>query len=277
MAKTSSLRIALYYVYIDIPASQLREQVEFHRNTCQERDVKGRIRISKEGINGVLSGELEALHQYEQLATEQLGLEEGCLNVKYCLLREDIPFQSQIFDELIVQKTASVICLFDAEPKKNTKNRRRRKLATRQGCENKKAMEGVEECTGVELDARLRLSRLQGEMMENTPAQHLNPDEWHQHLSCATNPLLLDCRNVYESRIGYFASEEAPTLLTNTRKYSDLPKLLVSNPDVREKQEIFMYCTVSPFRERLLYGALFSQSNNPHECRFKGGSTVRAR
>ncbi len=264
-------------MYIDIPASQLREQVEYHRDTCQERDVKGRIRISKEGINGVLSGELEALRQYEQLVTEQLGLEEVSLNVKYCLLREDIPFQSQIFDELIVKKTATVICLFDAEPKKNAKNRRRRKPAIRRRCENEKAMEGVEECIGVELDTRLHLSRLQGQMMENTPAQHLNPDEWHEHLSCATNPLLLDCRNVYESRIGYFASEEAPTLLTNTRKYSDLPKLLISNPDVREKQEIFMYCTVSPFPQRWLYGALSSQCDKPHECRLKGGSTVRAR
>ena len=276
MVKTSSLRIALYYVYIEIPASQIREQVIFHRRVCEERALNGRIRISTEGVNGVLSGEHEALHQYEQLVTDRLGLKEGGLNVKYCRLREDIAFQSQIFVELIVKKTDTVICLFDTEPKKNIKTRRRRKRAIRGRCENEKVTKVVEERIDVELEDRLHLSRIRDAMMDKAPAQHLNPEEWHEQLSGATNPLLLDCRNVYESRIGYFASEEAPTLLTNTRKYSDLPKLLASNPHVQEKQEIFMYCTVSSFRHGLLHDARSSR-NEPHERLFKGRSTVRAR
>jgi predicted sulfurtransferase len=80
-------------------------------------------------------------------------------------------------------------------------------------------------------------------MMELEPAQHLSADEWNDKLQKAENALLLDVRNVYESRVGHFSVSTVPTLLTNTRKYSDLPKLLATNPHMEEKEEIFMYCT----------------------------------
>jgi len=55
--------------------------------------------------------------------------------------------------------------------------------------------------------------------------------------------LLLDVRNVYEMKVGHFAHPSTPTLLTNTRKYSDLPQMLASNQEMQERDQIFMYCT----------------------------------
>ena len=43
--------------------------------------------------------------------------------------------------------------------------------------------------------------------------------------------------------MGHFAHPTTPTLLTNTRKYSDLPRLLASNQDMQQRDQIFMYCT----------------------------------
>jgi rhodanese-related sulfurtransferase len=84
--------------------------------------------------------------------------------------------------------------------------------------------------------------------MENPlqPAMHLSATEWNQKLDEVDSPdsaLLLDVRNVYESRVGFFQHPTTPTLLTNTRKYSDLPQLLASNPHLQHRQKIFMYCT----------------------------------
>jgi predicted sulfurtransferase len=261
METVSTLRIALYYVYVDLPDSRVQEQVEFHRTICEDENLTGRIRISAEGINGVLSGELEALRYYEQLATNKLGLEEGSLNVKYCMLRGDIPVKSQIFNDLMVKKTVSVISLFETEPRKKNKNRRRGKQEAGRRYENDT---GSKVLTDDYSAADFYLSMIREKMKEHSPAQRLNPKEWHEYLSDATDPLLLDCRNVYESRVGYFASENAPTLLTNTRKYSDLPKILANSPHVQEKQEIFMYCTVSPSGHVCLHDLGYNRSDIPH-------------
>ena len=59
----------------------------------------------------------------------------------------------------------------------------------------------------------------------------------------SSTALLLDVRNVYEMRVGHFVHPTTPTLLTNTRKYSDLPQLIASNKEIKEREQIFMYCT----------------------------------
>ena len=70
------------------------------------------------------------------------------------------------------------------------------------------------------------------------PAVHLSAEEWNEKLKASKEKeaLLLDVRNVYESRVGHFATSNVPTLLTNTRKYSDLPHLLATNPDMQDKK-----------------------------------------
>lgn len=325
----SNWRIALYYIYFDLATDEnVREQIDFHLHLCQQFHLKGRVRISKEGINGVLSGLHCSLTEYERLVTtnlEQLqlqqrqrhqsaisndnGIEDNVnvvhsdtsinLDVKYCLLREDLPIQPQLFDTCTVKETKAVISLFDDEPvlagstthnnsnNKHSKqsNRRRRRKEQKQQQKKSHQQQQLEEhtltlnpdsaaattTTALPSTAAIDLSKIKNEMMEYTPSRHLTAEEWNAKLQQAQNgsndyhhsskALLMDVRNVYESRVGRFSVPNVPTLLTNTRKYSDLPHLLATNPHVQEKEEIFMYCTGGVRCERvsMLVQALYPQ------------------
>lgn len=130
--------------------------------------------------------------------------------------------------------------------------------------------------------------------MQLSPSEHLTAEEWNEKLGRATeeNALLLDVRNVYESRVGHFSTQNVPTLLTNTRKYSDLPELLAENPNMKNKEQVFMYCTGGVRCERvsMLVQAMYPQtkvyqlkggiqtylrdSETEQKCLFKGKNFV---
>ena len=52
-------------------------------------------------------------------------------------------------------------------------------------------------------------------------------------------PILLDCRNFYESKIGYFRDAVTP----NLRKFSYFPNYVDKNKDLFEGREVITYCT----------------------------------
>lgn len=242
-------RIALYYFYCDL-SPNVESHVSFHRQLCESLNLKGRIRISHEGINGVLSGRKPNLERYETAVAQEVKQLLGDatdidLDVKYCILRDDIPIESQLFDTLLCKETKTVISLFDqdnGDGSRSTKsgrskqaNRRRRRK------EERRQQNAIVETPQVDF------SNLKKEMMNREPARHLSAEEWNEKLKSTekNKALLLDVRNVYESRVGHFSTSNVPTLLTNTRKYSDLPHLLASNQAMedKEKEAIFMYCT----------------------------------
>jgi predicted sulfurtransferase len=79
-------------------------------------------------------------------------------------------------------------------------------------------------------------------------ATHLSSREWNAKLDDVHDPekaILVDARNCYESRVGHFRHPTAPTLLTNTRKYSDLVRVLADDPRLRDdnRRKVFLYCT----------------------------------
>ncbi|WP_226658170.1 rhodanese-related sulfurtransferase [Pseudalkalibacillus hwajinpoensis] len=55
-------RVLLFYKYVQI--DQPEEYVEEHLTFCKEHNLKGRILIAEEGINGTLSGTVEETQQY---------------------------------------------------------------------------------------------------------------------------------------------------------------------------------------------------------------------
>ncbi|MCG7406881.1 rhodanese-related sulfurtransferase [Paenibacillus sp. ACRRX] len=57
-------QILLFYKYVPIPDAQLFASE--HLQYCKDLDVKGRILIANEGINGTLSGTIEQTTQYMQ-------------------------------------------------------------------------------------------------------------------------------------------------------------------------------------------------------------------
>jgi predicted sulfurtransferase len=136
------------------------------------------------------------------------------------------------------------------------------------------------------------------------PGVHLSPTEWNERLTALSlrqqqkieqpvlleddskndpnnnnhnnnqqqkrQPMIVDCRNVYESSVGYFHVPNVPTLLVNTRKYSELCNVLMSQQEhLQNASEIFLYCTggVRCERASLFLNAMLltSSSLSPEE------------
>ena len=73
---------------------------------------------------------------------------------------------------------------------------------------------------------------------------HLDAADFHAALSDgAIDLVVIDARNVYESRIGRFAAPGVETLCPNIRQFSDLPRWIESVlPQIAHKK-VLMYCT----------------------------------
>lgn len=277
-------RIALYYIYVKMSNDQVQKNIQFQLEICEKYRLFGRVRISTEGINGVLSGRYKYLKVYEKHLIDALNsqndidgmniVDEHSLDMKFCRLRTDLPVQSQLFDSLMVKKTANVINLFNEgdaqhlDKKKKSKSKSSRKsLARLEGSE-----QGHDEKNGNGL-SRSHLQELHTSVMkQKTPvlssSSHLDPDQWNRMLDEASpgSAVLLDVRNVYESKVGRFEHATTPTLLTNTRKYSDLISLLSPVNDKEgetqsrethkaliECDKILMYCTGGVRCERVSF------------------------
>lgn len=233
--KHDDYRIILFYCYIDISDCQGRI-VDFHNNAYQGQ-LGGRIRVAAEGLNGVLSGTIHDLQAYEGAlreilddSTTQASYE---LDVKYCLLRPDLAVCEQLFDQLQVQQTSQVVGLVDHDTLYP-------KPASRKAKKKKKKQSSVRDT--------IRTVFLQSQ--SQPPCPRMSPSEWHQALSEAetttstTTTTLIDCRNAYESDIGYFVAPNTTTFLTNTRKYSELPQVFVQHQEqLQHSDRILLYCT----------------------------------
>ncbi|KAI7890834.1 Rhodanese-like domain-containing protein [Mucor mucedo] len=80
--------------------------------------------------------------------------------------------------------------------------------------------------------------------LDNEPS-HLSPAEWHERLSTyetqhGEKPILIDMRNHYESKIGYFDGAICPDADTYKDSIDAMNEICENLP---RDQEIFMYCT----------------------------------
>lgn len=63
-----SYRILLYYFYNTI--EEVEDYREWQRNLCEKLGLKGRILVAREGINGTVSGTVEATSEYQRVMDE---------------------------------------------------------------------------------------------------------------------------------------------------------------------------------------------------------------
>lgn len=241
----SDYRIALYYSYVKI--DNVAECIARQQDLCLSLSLKGRIRISFEGINGVLSGLFEDLRHYQQETCLHLNQQE--LDVKYCYLREDLSVESQLFDALSIKETREVISLFEHPSPPNTNNNNNNEVEGEEcemndGRSRRGRRRKQQRSDDDEHDTTPEELLLQQE--EQEPAPHLSPHEWNAMLKQHTDTedaILVDARNMYESRVGHFQVEGIPTLLANTRKYSYLPHVLSQHHGDLKNKRVFLYCT----------------------------------
>ena len=186
------------------------------------------------------------------------------LDIKYCHLRNDIPTEQQLFDSLSVKITREVVSLIEPTPENQGRNKGKRcRQRRKQKRKEKQMLEKLQQQQQNETDAVVENESNDATMMavkepidikdwkESTPAEHLSPEEWNEKLMDLAqqgghdNAVLLDTRNIYETRVGHFAVPNLTTVFPNTRKFSSLPMALNTEEaaEALAGKQIYMYCT----------------------------------
>ncbi|CAN1821403.1 Rhodanese-like domain-containing protein 6 [Linum perenne] len=204
--------ILLYYRYTcSIP--DLDSLLSFYRHNCNSLSILGRVRLSSNGVNVTIGGKL------------------SCLEKHIVALKSLHPCFQQGTDF----KLAS--CNF---PPFNDH------LVAR-------------ECGFTSLSIRIvkELVTFSSSPLLNPPdisnaGTHLSASEFHsllhsanKHNLCDSSKdiVLLDARNLYETRIGKFETPNVETLDPHIRQYSDLPSWIDDHSEQLRGRNVLMYCT----------------------------------
>lgn len=201
--------ILLYYKYADIP--DLQDLFDFFQSNCTSLSILGRVRLSAHGVNVTVGGKLKALEKHIEA-------------VKSICLFEGTDFKLASCSEPINDRVAI-------------------------------------ECGFTSLSIRIvkELVTLCSHPLLNSPeiskaGRHLSAAEFHSMLQNTGKCLekrsgsdkkmiLLDARNLYETRIGKFDLPAVKTLDPEIRQYSDLPSWIDENSEQLRGNNILMYCT----------------------------------
>ncbi|CAM8902012.1 unnamed protein product [Rhodiola kirilowii] len=202
--------VLLYYNYASIP--DIDQLFNFYESSCGSLDLLGRVRLAPQGVNVTVGGKLSALKRHiEEVKSNSL-------------------FKGTDF-----------------------------KLAS---CHHPANDKVAKECGFTSLSIRIvkELVTLTSHPLLNPPdvsnaGKHLSAHEFHSVLhnavesSEAESPdlqkeiVLLDARNLYETRIGKFDTPNVETVDPEIRQYSDLPTWIDQNCEKLKGRHVLMYCT----------------------------------
>ncbi|XP_042462853.1 rhodanese-like domain-containing protein 6 isoform X1 [Zingiber officinale] len=202
--------VLLYYKYAPVP--DIDFLVRFYDSNCRSLALLGRVRIAPSGVNVTVGGNMPSL-------------EKHIAALKSMSLFDDTDF----------------------------------KLAS---CEHPSDSRITRECGFTELSIRVvkELVTFRSDPLAEVPkvcdaGRHLSAAEFHSVLHDAVIPgtnmdskadkqlVLLDARNLYETRIGKFKATNVETLDPELRQYSDLASWIDQHSEKLHGKHILMYCT----------------------------------
>ncbi|KAG8363929.1 hypothetical protein BUALT_Bualt19G0073500 [Buddleja alternifolia] len=201
--------VLLYYKYTSIP--DLQNLFDFYRSNCTSLSLLGRVRLSSHGVNVTVGGRLDALEKHIEVMKSNALFEGTDFKLASCLE----PVDNQV----------------------------------------------AKECGFTSLSIRIvkELVTLNSQPLLKSPeisnaGRHLSAAEFHsvlqdagkcQEQNSGSNKklVLLDARNLYETRIGKFDIPDVKTLDPEIRQYSDLPSWIDNNSEQLRGNNILMYCT----------------------------------
>ncbi|KAL9318720.1 hypothetical protein ACSQ67_015237 [Phaseolus vulgaris] len=197
--------VLLYYNYAEIP--DLNNLLTFYHSNCSSLNLRGRVRLSSHGVNVTVGGNFSSLESHIEALKAYNSL-----------------FHNTDF-----------------------------KLAT---CHHPINDKVSQECGFTSLSIRIvdELVTLSSHPLSKAPdvsnaGRHLSALDFHSSLHNANNEspesglVLLDARNLYETRIGKFHVPNVETLDPEVRQYSDLSSWIDDNGDRLKGKNILMYCT----------------------------------
>ncbi|KAK2991771.1 hypothetical protein RJ640_015505 [Escallonia rubra] len=199
--------VVLYYKFTPIP--DLDQLLSFYESNCHSLHLLGRVRLAPHGVNVTVGGKLS-------------NVEKHIDAVKLISLFEGTDF----------------------------------KLAS---CHKPSNDRVAQECGFTSLSIRVvkELVTFSSHPLLDSPeisnaGKHLSANEFHSALQSAgkhveenssKRVVLLDARNLYETRIGKFHTPSVETLDPEIRQYSDLPSWIDKNSEKLRGNSILMYCT----------------------------------
>ncbi|KAK1440299.1 hypothetical protein QVD17_06124 [Tagetes erecta] len=200
--------VLLYYKYTEIP--DLDALFTTYQSNCNSLSLLGRVRLAPHGVNVTIGGKLSSLNEHIAFMSKNH-------------LFEGTDFKLATCSEPINDKIA-------------------------------------EECGFTTLSIRIvkELVTFSSHPLLKPPeisnaGQHLSAIEFHSLLQNANASetsetsskklVLLDARNLYETRIGKFHVPNVETLDPEIRQYSDLPTWLDNHSEKLRGNDILMYCT----------------------------------
>ncbi|KAM5560993.1 rhodanese-like domain-containing protein 6 [Rosa sericea] len=201
--------VLLYYKYTQIP--DLDDLFNFYDSNCNSLSLLGRVRLSPLGVNVTVGGKLRALKKHIA-AVESNSLFEG---TDFKLAACGRPSNDKVAEE----------CGFTS-------------LSIRI----------VKELVTLSCNPLIKSPEI------SHAGKHLSAAEFHSVLQKAgqldkeskehnRELVLLDARNLYETRIGKFHPPNVETLDPGIRQYSDLPSWIDDNSDQLQGKSVLMYCT----------------------------------
>ncbi len=108
----------LLYYYVYPAQTETKSTIAFHEELLSQLGITGRVRVAETGLNCILSGRRTALGKYveglashlrESLPNFPEGRIDSIIDLKFEGPREDIPAASQVFTDLQVRQTATVV------------------------------------------------------------------------------------------------------------------------------------------------------------------------
>ncbi|ESZ90058.1 hypothetical protein SBOR_9546 [Sclerotinia borealis F-4128] len=204
-----------------LTTSSLQDLYDFQKSTCEALGLTGKIRVAKEGFNITVAGSVSAVNSYI----------ESCIS-HWSSAGLDLSLADEKGIKDFFKPTKGCACVF------THLNTRITHEITPLGITNY-------------------------EPRNWSAVTYLNPAEFHNMVTTTSEKegerILLDIRNHYESRIGYFAAPEGTgieTVKPQVRKFSQFPAFVkrhmdsISRSPTEHKKEqgsagktIFSYCT----------------------------------
>jgi len=275
----SNFQVLLYYHYVDILDPE--EVVLWQIRVCEELGLKGRIRVSPEGINGTLGGPRLVIQQYiESMEAEESIMDGRKIHWKRSGAVDRYPLEEQNFSQLSVKVTKEVVSLDLSEedrqqmikvgPGEHLSPQEFHSVISsylgdthEQHCGSEHASGDGSRTPGTGDDTGIGTTAIpMGEICNDTslPPQPgpeylkvtpLTPTTVPAGGSGRKDLVLIDVRNVYETEIGRFdcsasngsTSRSIPVLDPGTRKFSEFRKFVDEKASYLADKKVLMYCT----------------------------------
>ncbi|KAF0887567.1 hypothetical protein E2562_002288 [Oryza meyeriana var. granulata] len=202
--------VLLYYKYAEVPDAPAL--AAFYASHCRALALVGRVRVGPDGVNATLGGRMAALEKHVAEMSSNNLFEGTDFKLASC----EGPVDERVarecgFTSLSVRLVKELVTL----------------------CSNPSLATPQITCAGRHLSASEFHSVLQN---VGTALDSEAPAEKNE-------VVVLDARNVYETRIGKFHVPNVVTLDPEIRQYSDLPLWIDEHAEKLRGKSILMYCT----------------------------------